>query len=90
MLNVKTPDDVFSAVRELIVTLDRLGHKRVSTILQHRMCVVSWTSRSELFEELREVLAEFLATDGSRIDTLLADQIRSIISVIDRQPWCGS
>ena len=83
MIDVQTSQDVYPAVGELIALLEEAGHQRVAVVLRHRMYEVSWTSGSELLEELKKVLEGFTALDARTIDGALVDQMRAIIRVID-------
>jgi hypothetical protein len=49
-------DDLYAAVRDLIVELKDVGETRLSKSLDYRMREVPWTTWSELAEELQNVL----------------------------------
>jgi nicotinamidase-related amidase len=49
-------EQIFPAVDELIAELRAAGAPRLATVFHHRMHRVAWATRSELFEELQEVL----------------------------------
>ena len=59
------------------------GYWTFSNILQHRLHKVSWTSQSELFEELKGVLEGFLLRNGTNLDQQIVDQIENILKAID-------
>jgi hypothetical protein len=48
-------DDVYKAVEALVRTLKADGETKPAHVLEHRMYKVSWTSSSELLEELEPV-----------------------------------
>jgi hypothetical protein len=64
----KISEDVYTAVAELIRVLKAQGQQKIVTLLEHRMYRVSWTSSSELFEELENVLKNFLAENKSGLN----------------------
>jgi hypothetical protein len=79
---VQTVQDVYSALDEVISELNAVGHSRLATILYHRMHQVAWTSRSELFEELRDVLADALKSDAGEFAVELKQQMERVLVVI--------
>jgi len=66
MIQVQTVEDIYPALDELVAELKAAGHPRLATILHHRMHQVAWTARSELFEQLQDVLAEALKSDEAK------------------------
>ena len=82
MKQIKTAEDVYSAVDKLVVQLKASGQSRVAVILDHRMHKVAWTSRSELFQELQNILTEILETDGQNVPSLLRGQIDRVLLTI--------
>lgn len=79
MLDVRTIDDIYPAVREIIEELRKAGLENQAAILTHRMTKVAWTSRDELFEELVKVLAEVVTKETSNLPAPLSDQIRVVL-----------
>lgn len=57
-MEVRSPEDLYPMVEDLILKLRRDGASRLASILDHRMHKVAWTSASELLEELRGVLGK--------------------------------
>jgi len=55
-MDVRSPEDIYPLVEDLIIRLGRDREKRLSAILDHRLHKVAWTSASELLEELKRVL----------------------------------
>jgi len=49
MKPVRTVEDLYPAIEELIAELKASGESKLSTILDHRMHRIAWTARSELF-----------------------------------------
>lgn len=79
MKEILTIDDVYSAIDELITELNMAGHSKLATILYHRMHQVAWTTRSELFEELQNILVDALQSK----DIALTDTMRNHIQQIE-------
>ena len=82
MIQVKTIEDVYPALDELVVEFKTAGYPRLATILHHRMHQVAWTARSELFEELQNVLTKALESDGATLPELLKEQINRVLLAI--------
>jgi hypothetical protein len=82
MIQVQTIEDVYPAVDELAVELKAAGHPRWAAILHHRMHMVAWTTRSELFEELQNVLTGDMESDGAKLPELLKEQIDRVVLVV--------
>lgn len=80
MLDVRTQDDVYPAVDELVSALNLLGETNLAAKLQHRVQVVAWTARSELFDELRKILGSI---DATSLPPELARQVRALVNVLD-------
>ena len=53
-----TRDPLYASIEELISALKYAGAEQLASILHHRMYTVAWTSRSELLDELHDVLTE--------------------------------
>lgn len=84
MIKITKIEDVYAAIDELIKVLAQKNEQRVSDILDHRMYKVSWTSSSELFEELQGILRNFLQEKRSNLDNLIVGQIEEILKTIER------
>ena len=82
MIQVQTVEDVYPALDELLVELKAASQSRLAAILHHRMHQVAWTVRSELFEELQNVLTKALESDEARLPELLKEQIERVLLVI--------
>jgi hypothetical protein len=82
MIQVQTAEDVYPALDELVAKLNTAGQSRLATILHHRMHQVAWTARSELFEELRDVLADALKSDEAKLPVELKQQMERVLAVI--------
>lgn len=82
MLKIQTEEDIYPALDELIDELKTAGHLRLAAILNHRMRQVAWTTRSELFEELRNILTKTLESDEMKLSKLLKEQINQVLFAI--------
>ena len=82
MRNVSTIQDIYPAVEELILLLKEREHTKISSVLEHRMHEVSWTSASELYEELRNILCN--AISNSDVAHEIKEQMRTLVTVIDK------
>jgi hypothetical protein len=56
----KQPDNVYRAMEELIAELRASSNSALADKLYHRIHSVSWTTQSELLEELKFILEEAL------------------------------
>ena len=83
VMTYDTQQDVCTAVTELIAGLNAQGHHKLARILEHRMYKVTWTSSSELFEELEKVLTNALTEYKSLLDNQTIDKVRSIVAILD-------
>lgn len=83
MTNINKIEDIYPAIDELIKILASENEQRISNILQHRMYKVSWTSRSELLEELQRILKEYLQKERSNLDKLIVSRIEDILRGIE-------
>lgn len=82
MKPVGAVEDIYPAVDELIAELPAAGAPLLANVLHHRMHRVAWTTRSELFEELREVLAGALRSDEELLRGALRDQVERVLLVV--------
>lgn len=83
MIQIQTVNDVYPAIEELISELKLASHSKLAGILHHRMHEVAWTARSELFEELQNVLMEALKSEGTNLPEPISDQMQQTVRVID-------
>jgi uncharacterized membrane-anchored protein YjiN (DUF445 family) len=79
MLKIQTEEDIYPALDELIDELKTDGHSRLAAILNHRMRNVAWTTRSELFEELRNILTKALESNEINLSKLLKEKINQVL-----------
>jgi len=86
MINVHTIEDIYPAIDELIKVLPQKNKQCISNVLSHRMYKVSWTSRDELFEDLQNVLKDFLKKEKDDLDSLIVDQVNDILQLIEKNP----
>lgn len=85
MKEVKTIQDVFPAVDELIAFLRDHGDEELARSLYHRLHHVSWTSGSELYEELRDIMRATGGSNGNDGNAMGAEQMTRIVAVIERE-----
>jgi bifunctional pyridoxal-dependent enzyme with beta-cystathionase and maltose regulon repressor activities len=83
MRQLQTIEDVYPAVEELIVELNRTTHSHLASILDHRMHQVAWSTGSELLEELQAVLREALDLQKEGMPESLVIQVQRVIQIID-------
>ena len=79
MIDVRTTEDIYPALREIIEELRKAGLEKHAAILTHRMTKVAWTSQNELFEELVKVLSDVETTVQSTMSGLLSGQVCVIL-----------
>ncbi|HUV63272.1 MAG TPA: hypothetical protein VMW24_05195 [Sedimentisphaerales bacterium] len=83
MIDVKSVQDVYPAIEELIPVLEQLGYRDVSCKLDHRIHKVCWTSATELFEELGKLLR---GVNSSKLDIGpdLQKNLERLLAVIEQ------
>ncbi len=82
MREVRAFEDVYPAMDELVAELKAAGELRLAAILHHRMRQVAWTARSELFEELQNILTETLESDETTLPQLLRERMDRVLAII--------
>ena len=82
MIQIQTINEVYPALDEVVAELNDADQSRLATILDHRMHEVAWTARSELFEELRDVLTDALKADAGKLPVELKQQMERVLNVI--------
>lgn len=82
MMQIKAAADVVPVLDILIVELTAAGHVRLATVLHHRMHQVVWTTRAELFEELRDVITDALGSDEAKVLGELRHPLERVVAVI--------
>lgn len=82
MLDLRKTEDIYPAIKELIEELRKAKCNTLASILHHRMFKVTWTSSSELFEELVKVLDDLESPEVSMLPGPIISQIRSILKVL--------
>ncbi len=81
MRDVNTPDDVYPAIDELVSELNLLGKTDLAAKLAHRVHKVAWTTRAELFGELRKVLG---GVGQTGLPPQMGWQVRALMNALDR------
>jgi hypothetical protein len=84
MIEINKKEDIYPAINELIYFFEQNDKEEISGILRHRMFKVSWTSQSELFEELSSVLKNIIKKNNKTFDEIIVNQIDKIIKMIQR------
>jgi hypothetical protein len=67
MSPIRTIDDLYAAVDDLIAELNSINRSQLADVLHHRLHTVSWASGSELLEELRSLLTEAFRDDDAHL-----------------------
>lgn len=77
-----TTEQIYIAIDELIALLKRGKHAKFAMTLEHRMYKVSWTSGSELLENVAYLLTAYSDEHGDNLDRETIEKIESIITAI--------
>lgn len=86
MINIQSIKDIYPAIKELIKIFEKDDNcKNIVLVLKHRMFEVSWTSSSELYEELSRLFKGFLVTNRKNLDRKSINQIKRIIYIINKE-----
>jgi hypothetical protein len=72
----KDIQEFYSFIKAITGKLSDNGFSNISEIINHRMYKVSWTTGSELLEELENVFSEFKKESWS----LVSDELKSDIN----------
>lgn len=81
-MQIKSIDDVYPAIDEIIDAARAAGELHLATVLNHRMHRVAWTTRSELFEELQSVLTNSPGVEATAVPDEWKEQVNAVLSVI--------
>jgi hypothetical protein len=84
MLDVRSADDVYPALEELMPLLQRAGEDRLATVLHHRLHLAVWTARGELFEELRDVIRSAIEAPSGAMPSDLRHQLERLVFVMEQ------
>lgn len=79
MNKCKGIEDVYPCLDDLMLRLKRNGELEGCSTLKHRMYEVSWTSQSELYDELLSVLDEILVRNNQNDISKLIQSITKVI-----------
>ncbi len=82
-MKVTKSNDIYKAVDVLIVQLRTEGAASLADALHHRMHSVSWTTQSELLEELQSVLSTELDSGMATISGTLQRHVREVLTIIN-------
>ena len=83
-MEISNTKDVYSAIEEVIARLRKEGATDLADTLHHRLHSVSWTTSSELLEELQSVLNTALQSPPLRISSTLQQLMKDTLAVINR------
>jgi len=75
--------ELYTTIDDLIRLLNEKEEIKFAKILEHRVKSVSWTSCSELFEELLELLNDFLKERKNVLDKTVSFYIKETIREIE-------
>jgi len=84
MIKIQTITDVYPAIEELIIELRTVPQLKLADTLHHRMHMVTWTSGSELLEELQNIFTDTLQSSDVKFPAPIENQIQQIMHVIKR------
>ena len=73
--------DIYDFLKELIINLKKEDQKQLAEILDHRINKVAWTTSSELFEELENILNK--ASDSENLSSELKNQVDEILRMLE-------
>ena len=82
MNNIKTVEDIYPAIEELIKEMRMCENIKLADILYHRMHKVAWTTRSELFEELKRTITTALQSKEYMFPENIKNQLQKIVKMI--------
>ncbi len=75
-------NDLYKKLNQLIKELRASGKIRLADILDHRTNKVAWTTSSELFDEIRNILEKEQKTNAAELSANLKDQINALLQSI--------
>jgi sensor domain CHASE-containing protein len=84
MKSVKSGEDIYKATEDLITELKSRNLPNLAAVLSHRLHQVAWTTRSELFEELRDVLMQGLNSQRESMADDLKSRIQLLLQAISQ------
>ena len=75
-------NNIYKKLNQLIKELRSSGKIRLADILDHRTNKVAWTTSSELFDEIRNILEKEQKTNAAELSENLKDQIKTLLQSI--------
>lgn len=75
-------NDLYKKLNQLIEELKASGKTRLADILDHRTNKVVWTTSSELFDEIRNILEKEQKTNAAELSASLKDRINALLQSI--------
>lgn len=77
-----TTEQIYTAIDELITQLNVDGNQKLAVILEHRMYKVSWTSSTEMLENIASILEGHVVEHENIVDKILVKKEREILKAI--------
>ena len=84
MRRLRTAEDVYAALEELVVGLDASGRGALAKKINHRLHKVAWTTRLELLEEMEVVIDKALKSDRLNLPPSFSSQMGEVLRAIRR------
>lgn len=84
MERISDIDKIYSKLEELIKFHKNMGEERLASILDHRMHKVSWTTGTELLEEVYKILHLHLNSSTQIFDDSIRTQIKMVENLIEK------
>lgn len=78
-----TPEKIYAEIGKFIPLLKSGGNDKLARILEHRMYKVSWTSSTELLENVASILTDYINDHENTSDRVAVEQAKSIIKKIE-------
>ena len=75
-------EQIYAAIGDLIKLLKDRDHLKLAEILEHRLYKVSWTSSTELLENVVYILEKSIGEHENVVDELVIKKKREIINAI--------
>jgi hypothetical protein len=73
-------DSVYVELDNIIKELEKLNFKQLSTTFNHRIYKIAWTTRTELFDEIRSVLkAENIKLLPQELKTKIEEVLKKLV-----------
>jgi len=84
MKQIKVTQDVYPALDELVIELKKTNQRHLAVSLHRRMHEDVWTTGSELYEELQNILTNALRSREIKLPKVLKKQLEQVLFVINK------